>query len=40
MIDSRLTSKFKVLDGDNNSIIIKDKTSGNEYEITVREITE
>ena len=38
MIDNRLSMAYKVLDGDNHSIIVKDRTTGKEFEITVREI--
>lgn len=40
MIDDRLSMAYKVLDGDDHSIIIKDRATGKEFEITVKEIIE
>lgn len=40
MIDDRLSMAYKVLDGDDYSIIIKDRATGKEFEITVKEIIE
>ena len=40
MIDDRLSIAYKVLDGDDHSIIIKDRATGKEFEITVKEIIE
>ena len=40
IIDDCLPTTCRVLDGDNNSIIIKEKTTGKEFEIIVKEIME
>lgn len=38
IIDDRLPMAYKVLDGDDHSIIIKDRVTGKEFEIIVKEI--
>ncbi len=40
MIDNVLPTNYEVLDGDNNSIIVKDRVSKKIFEITVKDITE
>ena len=40
MIDDRLPMAYKVLDGDDHSIIVKDRVTGKEFEIVVKEIIE
>lgn len=40
MIDNRLSMAYKVLDGDDHSIIVKDRATGKEFEIVVKEIIE
>lgn len=40
MIDDVLPTNYKVLDGDNNSIIVKDRVSQKVFEITIKDITE
>lgn len=39
-IDNVLPTNYEVLDGDNNSIIVKDRVSKKVFEITVKDITE
>ena len=39
MIDN-VPTNYEVLDGDNNSIIVKDRVSKKVFEITVKDITE
>lgn len=39
-IESRLSNKYRVLDGDHDTIIIKDRDTGKHYEIRCQEIVE
>ena len=39
LIDDGLSLAYKVIDGDDHSVIIKDRATGREYEIIVKEIT-